>query len=227
MTTRLPRTASVLACVALAIGLASLSIAPGCAIAALGGVVGKSLQETGSHKVQAEYDGLDGKSYAVVVSGDRSIASEHPGVMDRLTDRINTMIAEGTTASGHVPTTTILAALYNNPQWQAISRGDLGQRLGVERLVVVELNEYRLHESGNQYTWEGAASAVVEVYEIDGGDPDLPLFEHSIRVTYPDELGILREQLPESLVTSVLSDRMADRVAWLFFDHEERNAIEY
>ena len=75
--------------------------------------------------------------------------------------------------------------------------------------------------------WQGVASAIVEVYETDTGVPDEPVFERSIRVTFPSNTGVLRETMTEAFVTSELSKRVGNRAAWLFFEHEEPNAIDY
>ncbi|MAY75857.1 MAG: hypothetical protein CMJ31_14285 [Phycisphaerae bacterium] len=210
-----------------AIGLLALSLAPGCVVGALVGGMAESAHQAGSTMIPAAYAGVEGKSYAVVVSADRSIQAEHPGLVEHLTQRVDRLISENAGASGHVPAQTVLSKLYNNVGWIALGRGELGERLGVERLIVLELNEYRLHEPGNRYTWEGVATGIVQVYEIDSGLPDEPLYEQAIRVAFPDQMGILREQLGQSVVTSALSQRLSNRMAWLFFDHEEPNAIEY
>lgn len=181
----------------------------------------------GSSDVPGEYLGLDGKSYAVIVSADRAVQSDNPGIVERMTARLNADLAQNTMATGHIPTDTLLTVLYNNPSWQAIARGELGERLGVERLVVLELNEYRLTEPGNRYLWDGVASGIVEVYEIDSGYPDEPVYDKQIQVRFPDGSGTLRETLQETFVTSVLSERLCNRVAWLFYDHEEPNDITY
>lgn len=199
----------------------------GCQVVALAGIMADTAKRTGDVEVPADYTGLTGKSYAVVVSADRVIQSEHAGIVAHLTDRINTTLAAEAGASAHIPTASLLRVLYNKPQWAAMSRHDVAEMLGVERLVVVDLTEFRLTEPGNRYLWDGAATAYVEVYESDGPAPEEPMYERSIRVGFPDHGGVLREELPESAVSSALSKRLTDRVAWLFYDHKEPYTIEY
>jgi phage tail protein X len=130
-------------------------------------------------------------------------------------------------ATAHIPPQRLLSYLYANPQWQALTRGELGEQLGVERLVLVELIEYRLHEPGNRYTYNGVASCVVQVFEVDSGLPDDPMYEQPIAVAFPDVSGILAEEMSRTVVTSELSRRLGERIAWLFFAHEERNDLPY
>ncbi len=204
----------------------------GCAAAAFVGGMARSAQRTGSHEVYAEYDGLKGKSFAVVVAVDRSIESESPGLSARLTGRINTLIAnahakmpDGAAAAPRVD--RLMQILYNNPSWVAMSRSEVASMLGVERLIVVDLAAYRLHEPGNSYVWDGAAAGTVSVYESDGPLPDDAAYERAISVTYPDGSGYMVTDIAYEAVNTELSNRFADRVAWKFFDHKEANEIKY
>jgi len=213
---------------ALAVAAAACTMcAGGCEIGMFVGMMAESAHEAGSTRIPAEYTGLNGHSFAVVVDTDRAIRADHPGVVGRLTERINADLVENTDATGHIPTTRLLSVLYNNPQWRALSRGELGKRLGVDRLVVVDLNEYRLTDIGNRYVWDGFASATVEAYEIDTGYADEPVYDKVISVHFPDTDGVLRSRYDESFVNSALARRLANRAAWLFFDHDEPNSITY
>jgi hypothetical protein len=204
----------------------------GCAVAALVGGMAESARRTGSHDVYAEYEGLNGKSFAVVVAVDRSIESESPGLSARLTSRINTLVAEahsklpeGASAAPRVD--RLLQIMYNNPSWVAMPRSEVADMLGVERLIVVDLAVYRLHEPGNAYVWNGAAAGTVSVYESDGPLPDDAAYERAISVTFPDGNGVMVTDIPFDAVNTELSNRFADRVAWKFFDHKEANEIKY
>lgn len=214
------------AALGLLIGLVLLGT-PGCIIPAAIGGMAESYQRTGKTKVVAEYTGLADKSFAVVASGSRMMESEHPGLTARLIQRINERLAVNAGASHFIPSNDLLTVLYNTPQWPAMTRGEVGELLGVERLIVVEIIDYTLHEPGNQYIWEGVASVLVSVYETDSALPDDPIFEKAIRVTFPDTSGFMRTDIPEAAVTSELSNRVVNRVAWLFYDHEEANIIPY
>lgn len=213
-----------------AIGLLAVSAlvaAPGCIIPAAIGGMAESYQRTGKTEIPAEYTGLVGKSFAVVATGSRMMESEHPGLTARLIQRVNERLAVNAGASAFIPSNDLLTVLYNTPQWPAMTRGEVGELLGVERLIVVEIIDYTLHEPGNQYIWEGVASVLVSVYETDSALPDDPIFEKAIRVTFPDTSGFMRTDIPEAAVTSELSNRVVNRVAWLFYDHEEANIIPY
>lgn len=208
------------------LGLTALAI-PGCFIPAAIGGMAESYHRTGKSEIPAEYTGLSGKSFAVVVSGSRMMEGEHPGLTARLIQRINDRLILNANPSYAIPSGDLLTVLFNTPQWPAMTRGEVAEMLGVERLVVVEIIEYTLHEPGNQYLWDGVGSVLVSVYESDSGLPDDPIYEKAIRVTFPDSRGFMRTDLPESAVTTELSNRLVNRVSWLFYDHEEANIIPY
>ena len=198
-----------------------------CMVVGVIGAIAQTAEQQGWTTYPAEYEDLNDHSYAVIISADRMIESDNPGITSRLTQIIDGSLRENTLASAHIPAGRLLSKLYADPSWQALPRGELGEKLGVDRLVVVEIIEYRLHEPGNRYTWAGVASGVVEVYEIDSGLPDDPMFERTIAVNFPDRNGLLEEEIPEPVITSELSRRFGERISWLFYEHTEANAITY
>ncbi len=216
------RAAALGACIA----AASLAL-PGCFIPATIGGMAESYHRTGKSEHQAEYTGLAGKSFAVVATGSRMMEADHPGLTARLIQRVNDRLIVNAAPSYAIPSADLLTVLYNAPHWPALTRGEVAEMLGVERLVVIEIIEYSLHEPGNQYVWDGVASVLVTVYESDSGLPDDPVYEKAIRVTFPDARGFMRTDIPEAAVTSELSNRLVNRIAWLFYDHEEPNALPY
>lgn len=182
----------------------------------------ESYKRNSTHTVPREYTGLDGKSFAVLVAADRFIESEHPGLVARLVSEITARLEQNVNASGRVTADQVLQYMYGNPGWQTKSMSTLAAELGgVERIVFVDLREYRLNDPGNQFLWEGVAQGEVSVAEADTSVPDLFAFTKPINVTFPDKKGVSAQQLDRSVVTSELSRRFIDRASWPFYDHEE------
>lgn len=204
-----------------------LLFTPGCIIGAAVGGMMESAHRTGKHEVNAEYLGITGKSFAVVCTANRLIQSDQPGLTARVIERVNNRLIQNADPGYAIPSADLLTVLYNTPQWPAMTRGEVATLLGVDVLVVVEIIEYRLNEPGNQYVWDGTGSCVVSVYESQSALPDDPVFEKAIRVAFPDSTGYMRTEIPESAVTTELSNRMINRIAWLFYNHEESNIIPY
>lgn len=211
---------------AAALLLATAAALAGCAIAGVAAVAGKAISESGTRKVQAEYAGLAGKSFAVVVAADRTIQAEHPGLVEFLTIKITQRLAEHSGASAFVPPADVLEFLFRNPAWPAKPLDDLAADLGVQRLVYLDLFEYRLHEPGNAYEWDGVAAGRVAVIEAESALAAYA-FDHLVRVRFPGKAGFDRESLTRQVVNTGLAQRFIDRAAWLFYDHEEPKNIEY
>ena len=193
----------------------------GCIVAAIVGGAVESYRESSTRTVDAEYTGLQDKTFAVVVTADRAIQSDHPGVVAVVTDRVNSMLYANAQANGYIPSQTIMTYLLNRPQWIAKPMGELAADLGVDRLVYIELNEFRLTEPGNEYLWSGVASGTVGVVEADGPLPDDFAFSRDISVPFPDQRGFGPADMSAQLVASALVQRFTDRAAWLFYSHEE------
>lgn len=203
--------------------------AGGCAIGALAGGMMESYRRTSTRPVAAEYEGLAGKSYAVAVYGDRVLQGSHPTLLPRLTNRISVLLADParTGATGFVPAQLVLEMQFANPDWSGWSYERLAEEFGVERLIVVELYEYRLNETGNAYLWDGVVAAKVGVVEADGSIPNEFVFSKDIQVRFPTQSGLGPEEYSRPQVQAGLEQRFVDRVTWLFYEHQEPYYPEY
>ena len=221
--------------------LAVLVLLPlqGCSALGFGGAMIESYRRNSTKAVDQEYEGLKGKNYAVVVCADRAIQGEYPDIVVFLTAKITERLVQhqdevkvtaprssgGTDsaigAAGYVKAEDVLKYQYEHPGWIAMPKSELARALGVERLIWVELVEYRLHEPGNQYLWSGLAAGTVDVYEIDGPAPDEAAFQKSVRVSFPDKSALGPGDLPLNVVATELGRRIVDRVTWLFYRHQE------
>ncbi len=206
------------------------SVMSGCSLIAYGAVAAEAAREQTNVTVPAEYVGLDGKSFALVVTADRVLLAEHPYVVQRMTVNMNERIAADSTASGYVPPLDLLSYTYNNPRWVAMPLGEVAADIGVDRLILVEIREYRLHEPGNRYVWDGTIFATVGVIETDHLAPDEFVFSKTVRIQYPDKDSNFTADDPtmtQEVVQTVLESRFLNRVTWLFYDHEEKYRMEY
>jgi hypothetical protein len=197
----------------------------GCAV--VGGMAA-AYEETSTRTVPAEYVGLEGKSFAVIVGADRSLQSEHPGLVEGLTKRLTERLAEPSNlprAGGFVPAEQVLKFQYDNPGWEARPRAELIDSLAkVDRLVYIDLLDFRLHEPGNPHVWDGIASGTVSVF---ASGSDSPVFQRSVSVPFPGKVGMNPNDLNRTAVASGLLVRFVDRASWLFYTHEEPYRPEY
>jgi len=207
--------------------LLSLAAIGGCNIVAMIAPIMANAEREGSHKVDAEYRGLSGKSFAVLVTAPAVIQASRPGLAGRVAIVVSDNLAGNTDASGFVPGPRIIDYQYNRPNWVAKPLGEVAKDLGVQRIIYVDIGEYRLRDPGNQYVWEGVAAAQVGVVEADTSLPDDMAYQKRIEVKFPDAAGFTPQDLSEAAVNSELTRRLCDRVAWLFYTHDEPNIIKY
>jgi len=203
----------------------------GCTLA---GFLAKNYEENTPRSVKAEYTGLAGQSFTVVVRADRSILADFPGVADAISIRVNDVLranlhetddAGGTT--GYIPPNKQLEWLANHPRWRSMMPSELGESLQVTRLVMVDLHTFRLHEPGNRYIWNGEASGTVRVFEIDSVLPDDAVYETEVRVMFPTSSGMTAKDYTATQVSSVLLSWFSQRASWLMFDHKEKRDLKY
>ena len=210
--------------IATAILLAVMANMAGCnIIAPIGGLV-ENYKRQSTHAVPEEYRGLAGKRYAVLVIVDRIIQGDNPDIVPYLTTKITERLIQEQQlvgAAGVIPADRLLNYLYDHPRWLSMPRDQLAKELGVERLIVVEVIEYRLTEPGNQYLWDGVAAGTVGVIEVDTSISDEFAFEKSVRVTFPDKQGYGPSDFSRPELTTALALRFLDRVTWPFYNHQE------
>lgn len=210
----------------LAIGALMAIGAGGCAVFGIAAVAGKAISETGTRTIEAQYTGLEGKSFAVVIAADRAIQAEAPGLVEFLTIKITQRLHDHAQASAFVPPADVLEYLFRNPGWPAKPLDELAKELGVERLVYLDVYEYRLHEPGNAYEWDGVAAGRAAVVEAESA-LGVYAFDRLIRVRFPGKSGFDRDKLSRQIVNTGLAQRFIDRASWLFYTHEEPKTIEY
>lgn len=187
----------------------------------------RSAELHGSKTIKSKYEGLAGKSFAVVVSADRSIQASYPMLIGQVTSTVSERLKEKVGASGWVPPDTVLGYQFQHPQWTTWTLQRLAQELGVERLVFIDIQEFRLNEPGNQYLWKGTAAAMIGVVEADSAGESFA-FQESIGVHYPtQETALSPAQASWGDVQIMLAKRVIDRSAWLFYEHDEPNVIDY
>ncbi len=220
--TRLGKTVLVCCC------LSAMLILQGCVIGQLIGGMAASAHEAGSSDVPAQYTGLANHTYAVVATTDRAVQAEFPAIVPTIIQRLDLQLAENTGASGHIPGDDVIGYLANHPQWVAWSRARIAKELGVERIVFVEINEFRTNEQGNQYVWNGLVWGTVSVIEADpDNNTDQEVFHKDFQITFPDGGGYGPDDMSKQVVAGELLRRFIQRAAWLFYDHEEPNSLEY
>lgn len=194
----------------------------GCNVVGFFGALEAERRRTGTIKVDAQYTGLEGKTVAVVVDAPRDLQAGGRGLIQNvLTEVIARLEANGKTKS-IVPAAVVERTLYDEPDLMGRTYDEIARRFEVERLVVVQLDEFRLSESGNEYVWAGHAAGVLLVVEADSYLEDDVRLEQVVSVKYPTKDNTTVDEMPAEAVALELLRRFANRVSWFFYRHDER-----
>jgi hypothetical protein len=108
---------------------------------------------------------------------------------------------------------------YATPQWNAMAFPEMLEELGVDRIVFIEILEYRLNPLGNRWEWQGHVDATVGVIEADSFDPED--FDHiyTISATFPDMDNLARDDADgKTIETGLLNEFIRDS-ARLFYGY--------
>ncbi len=210
-----------------ALVLAALPILGGCGVGMLIGGVAENIRKSTPKTIEAEYEGLTDKSFVVLVTAPAVILAQYPELVQKITADVAIRVADNAGASGFVPPIKTLEYTFNRPSWPARPISAVASELGVQRVIRIEVIDYRLNDRGNSYIWDGTATASIAVVEADGSLPDDFAYQKTITVRFPDQPGFSQAEIPGPAVNSELTRRLVERASWLFYQHEEMPDIKY
>jgi hypothetical protein len=147
---------------------------------------------SGDEQVAASYTGLKGQHVGIMVWVDSAAAIDHPqlqgevarGLQDKLQQAAN---AGDANVKNIVWTKAdqILQFQEDHPELQTDSAQEIAPRLGVTRLIYVEVESFSLHPNQTVDLTRGSVTADVKVLEVAGDKANPSYQENDINVTYP------------------------------------------
>jgi len=170
--------------------------------------------------VEADHRGLEGQRVAVMVAADdRTLARspKAPGMICRAITSDLVANVPGLTAANP---RDVMTYQQQNPYWPTTLESRLLEAMEVDRLVRIDLAEYRANKPGNAHVFHGSVRANVSVHSADSDDPDNPTYYRTVTTQFPEntELGVVdAEQEQIELGMTKLFSR---KVARLFYDHQ-------
>lgn len=214
-----PTRRSLLAKLAILPLLAFLLTAGGCQ-----NVIGWFAQVVGggetTYAVDAKYRTLGGHSVAVVVEASQDIYFQYPSAPGTIQRAVTGEIRKFIPDVRLTDPVQIEKFQKENPNWTTLSYGDLLKRLGVERVVLIDMADYSLHEPGNANVWRGLASGTVGVLEDNAPNPNNFAFSESVEAQFPPDTKVGLLNGDDATVQLGLNKAFAQKVAFLFYDHK-------
>ncbi len=191
----------------------------GCGVFGIASKVGEAIEAEKQVEVLAKYRGLENKTVAVVVNADRGVLYEYPTVVPNVAGNIAAAVKVHVSGVQVLDWRASLDWCYRTPSWSTLPLGQIAEDLGVDRVIYVDLYEFRLNPPGNRFIWEGMAGANVGIIERDSVDPDSFAEEYDVKVKFPDVKDLARESAREQDIQIGLVARFTQTTGKLFYDH--------
>lgn len=204
-----------------ATAVAAAGLCGGCQLPSIIGNMAQNAEYQKLIEVRAKYTGLSGKTVAVLVDADLETRYEYPYLANTVAEFVTVRIGRDVPGVRVLPPAAAQEWQFRTPQWNSLPYGVMADQLGVDRIVYVDIYEYRLNPPGNRYEWDGVAAANVSIIERDALDPDTFADSFNVASKYPDKSGYGPESADRAVIQSVLLNKFVIQTAWLFFDHEE------
>ena len=113
----------------------------------------------------------------------------------------------------------------DNPSWFATPPSRILDELAVDRLVYMDVAEFRPHVEGDPYQLRGSAMVNLRVVErLQGeGDPDVSSYSRSLNAVFPDKSAGIppNARLNANSVVRGLTERLVVRSAFVLTPEEE------
>ena len=197
-----------------------LSIA-GCSVIGFGGAMMQANEDQKIVEKAAEYH-LDGFKVAVVISTDLAIHYEHPIVSSTIAEAVAGRIAQNVPGARVLNPNFVARWQFETPQWSAMASTEIAKQLNVDRVIYIDLQEYRLTPPGNQFLWEGKSSAIIGIIEADSYEQDGFIETYHVEATFPNRPSVLsREEASQNAIEAGLLNEFIKKTSWLFYLHKE------
>lgn len=198
---------------------------PGC-----GAIAGNLAKAMPAREVPASYKRFKGQSVAVMVWADAPIRTDWPrlqfdvtsAVLDKFKQAVAAKVPdyEGTRFPIHAP--AMVRYQEDHPEIEAQSIAEVAIKLGVGRLVYIEINGFQTRSNLSADLFRGSALGSVKVLEIIGGKAKVAFEEGDIKSVFPPKSP--EEGLPASNDDKIYAgtvDSFTTDVATRFVPHPE------
>ena len=201
--------------------MASLLPMSGCILVGLSSAIGANIEKQKQIEVLAKYRGLENKSVAVLAHSDQRTAYEFPTAIPNIVGNMVLILDKNVPGVRVLDPRYSVTWMHQTPGWPTLPLADLAKELDVDRVIVIDIFEYRLNPEGNSFLWDGVAGANVSVVERDGIDPDSFAEEFQVISKFPDMEGIGKAQAGPREIEIGRQKTFVDLVGFLFYDHVE------
>jgi hypothetical protein len=171
----------------------------------------------------AAYSGLAGQSAAVMVWADRGVRIDWPSVQLDLATLVQNNLQKSTAPELKGTTwpwqpASVVRYQRDHPGIEAMSITEVAPKIGVSRLIYIEVESLSTRSDASLQMFRGSATATLKVIEIADGHADIAYTESGIRTFFPPKSppeGILNsnDQVMYRGTMVTLSEELASKLA--------------
>ncbi len=186
------------------------------------GYIAKPLEgEPGATQFSARYTDLSEKRVTVIVAATDAVRYRFPRAVSLVSDAVSQNLLANIPTLALTDPAAVLAFQEKNPYWATIPPSRLLGQFQTDRLVLIDLSEYRVHEPGNVNLWQGRVEASVSVFAVDSEDPDNSVFNAKVSGGFPEKTPTGLPGGDSDTIQLGMVAVFAKRASGLFHDFEE------
>ncbi|MBI5722862.1 MAG: hypothetical protein HZA50_02810 [Planctomycetes bacterium] len=209
----------------LALGATVLLLLPiaGCGNPQLGGLAWMFRPILPKKKVPAEFSEFPNSTVAIVVYPRESIEVEYPSVKLTLAWSVAAYLKPNVKNIKIVDPRTVMKFQEENLDWLAMSRKELGRKLGADYILFIALQNYTTREDGSRDSFRGRIAAEASVFRTSNSS-DTPVWQAmDMRAAHPGENEplLLLPDGDDSKVRERVEGVFAEQLARKFYTYKE------
>ena len=138
--------------------------------------------------IPAEFDGLDGRSVAIIIVAKESLRYEHPHLRVQLSKIIASELKKHLDDIKIVSADRIVRYQDANLDWESMDRTKLGKHFGADFVLQVTLANYAMRYPGSANLYRGNIVAEAELFDASRPPQQARVWRKpEIEVSYPEE----------------------------------------
>jgi hypothetical protein len=171
---------------------------------------------------------------AILVHSDLELRPEMLDANRQLAEFVRSALNEACKANGEkvkiISPTKVENYLKNHPDWETMDRTELGEKLGADRVIFLEVTHLSLYQPGSaNMIYRGEAHITVELIDVPGDDNDEPT-KKEFTCTYPTDskggLALVEADRPVQAFKAEFFKYIAKQIAWHFTAHPTEDSYQ-
>lgn len=172
--------------------------------------------------VAPQYDGLAGKTVAVVVYADTAVQCDYPLAMLDVATAVGAELEERLEGITTIDPRRVIRYQRENVRWDSMDKTILGKKLSADAVLLIVLEEYAMREVGSVNLYRGRMVAHSSVYDasLPGHQGRRWESEEDIRILYPKDAPTGQPGRDDSRIRYNTHKQFAQTLVKCFYEHE-------